>query len=95
MGIRDIILPGEVRQVMMLEIEADRAGRAELVKARHEVAAARARANTAKIMTENPDFARMQEMEVLLALAGKSGNVVVLPNLADLFVPRRKEGGGS
>ena len=94
-GVRDIILPGEVRQVMMLEIEADRAGRAELVKARHEVAAARARANTAKIMTENPDFARMQEMEVLLALAGKNGNVVVLPNLADLFVPRRKEASNS
>lgn len=94
-GIRDIILPGEVRQLMMLEIEADRAGRAALVKARHEVAAARARANTAKIMTENPDFARMQEMEALLALAGKSGNVVVLPNLADLFVPHRKGSGGS
>ena len=94
-GIRDIILPGEVRQLMMLEIEADRAGRAALVKARHEVAAARARANTAKIMTENPDFARMQEMEALLALAGKSGNVVVLPNLADLFVPHRKESSGS
>jgi regulator of protease activity HflC (stomatin/prohibitin superfamily) len=94
-GIRDIILPGEVRQVMMLEIEADRAGRADLVKARHEVAAARARANTAKILTENPDFARMREVDALVTLASKNGNVVVLPNLADLFVPRRQEGGTS
>ena len=92
-GIRDIILPGEVRQVMMLEVEADRAGRADLVKARHEVAAARARANTAKILNENPEFARLQEMEALISLAGKSGNVVLLPNLADLFVPRPKAGG--
>jgi regulator of protease activity HflC (stomatin/prohibitin superfamily) len=92
-GIRDVILPGEVRQVMMKEVEADRAGRAELVKARHEVAAARARANTAKVLSENPEVARLQEIEALVNLAGKSGNVVLLPNLADLFVPRRKEGG--
>lgn len=94
-GIRDVILPGEVRQVMMQEVEADRAGRAELVRARHEVAAARARANTAKVLAENPDVARLQEIEALVKLAGKSGNVVLLPNLADLFVPRRKEGTGS
>jgi regulator of protease activity HflC (stomatin/prohibitin superfamily) len=94
-GIRDIILPGEVRQVMMQEVEADRAGRADLVKARHEVAAARARANTAKILTENPEVARLQEIEALVNLAGKSGNVVLLPNLAELFVPRRKEVGPS
>jgi regulator of protease activity HflC (stomatin/prohibitin superfamily) len=93
-GIRDVILPGEVRQVMMQEVQADRAGRAELVKARHEVAAARARANTAKVLSENPEVARLQEIEALVNLAGKSGNVVLLPNLADLFVPRRKEGAG-
>ena len=94
-GIRDVILPGEVRQVMMQEVEADRAGRADLVRARHEVAAAQARANTAKVLSENPEVARMQEIEALVNLAGKSGNVVLLPNLADLFVPRRKEGAGS
>jgi regulator of protease activity HflC (stomatin/prohibitin superfamily) len=92
-GIRDVILPGEVRQVMMQEVEADRAGRAELVKARHEVAAARARANTARVLAENPEVARLQEIEALVNLAGKNGNVVLLPNLADLFVPRRKEAG--
>jgi regulator of protease activity HflC (stomatin/prohibitin superfamily) len=89
-GFRDIILPGEVRQVMMQEVQADRAGRADLVKARHEVAAARARANTAKILSENPEVARLQEIEALVNLAGKNGNVVLLPNLAELFVPRRK-----
>jgi regulator of protease activity HflC (stomatin/prohibitin superfamily) len=94
-GIRDVILPGEVRQVMMQEVQADRAGRADLVKARHELAAARARANTAKVLSENPEVARLQEIEALVNLAGKSGNVVLLPNLADLFVPRRKEAGAS
>ncbi len=84
-GIRDIVLPGQVRNVFLKEVEADREGRAELVKARHEVAAARARANTAKIMTENPAVLRMQELDALMRLAGKQGNVVMLPNLADLL----------
>ena len=50
------------------------------------MAAARARANTAKILTENPAVMRMQEMEALVKLAGKQGNVIMLPNLADLLV---------
>jgi regulator of protease activity HflC (stomatin/prohibitin superfamily) len=93
-GLRDVILPREVQRVMLMEVEADRTGRADLVKARHEVAAARARANTAKLLAETPEVARMQELDALLALAGKGGNVVLLPNLADLFTPRRdrKEG---
>jgi len=57
------------------------------------VAAARARANTAKILAETPEVARMQELDALLALAGKGGNVVLLPSLADLFVPRRAREG--
>jgi regulator of protease activity HflC (stomatin/prohibitin superfamily) len=87
-GIRDMVLPGSVRNVMLKEVEADREGRAELVKARHEVAAARARANTAKILAENPNVARMQEIDALVKLAGKQGNVLMLPNVAELFVPR-------
>lgn len=87
-GIRDIILPGQVRNVFLKEVEADREGRAELVKARHEVAAARARANTAKILTENPAIMRLQEIDALVQLASQSGNVVMLPNLADLLTRR-------
>ncbi len=90
-GVRDIVLPGTVRAVMMQEVEADRAGRAELVKARHEVAAARARANTAKILSENPNVVRLQELDALISLARGSGNVVLLPSLADLLVPRKTE----
>jgi regulator of protease activity HflC (stomatin/prohibitin superfamily) len=93
-GLRDVILPREVQRVMMQEVEADRAGRADLVKARHELAAARARANTAKVLAESPEVARMNEIDAILELAGKSGNVIVLPNLADLLAPRRRDEGG-
>lgn len=94
-GLRDVILPREVQQVLMREVEADRSGRADLVKARHEVAAARARANTAKILAETPEIARMQELDVLVQLASKNGTVVLLPNLAEVFVPRREPGSGA
>jgi len=94
-GLRDVILPREVQQVLMREVEADRSGRADLVKARHEVAAARARANTAKILAETPEIARMQELDVLVQLASKNGTVVLLPNLAEVFVPRRDQGTGA
>lgn len=94
-GIRDIVLPGQVRNIFLQEVEADRAGRADLIKARHEVAAARARANTAKILTENPAVLRLQEIDALVQLAGKHGNVIVLPNLADLLVRRVADSFGS
>ncbi len=94
-GVRDIVLPGNVRNVFMLEVEADRKGRAELIKARHEVAAARARANTAKILTENPAVIRLQELDALVDLAGKNGNVIMLPNLAELLTSRGNKANGN
>ena len=66
-------------------MEADIKGKANLVAARHEIAAARARANTARLLQENPNLARMQEIEMLNNLASKSGNVIVLPGLERLF----------
>ena len=83
LGVRDITLPKTVRDVMLKEVEAERSGRADLIRARHEVAAARARANTAKLLAENPTIVRMQELDTLVKLAEKPGHVVVVP--ANLF----------
>lgn len=80
-GVKDIVLPGAVRSVFLQEMEADLKGKADLVAARHEVAAARARANTAKLLQENPHLLRMQELELLAKMASKSGNVIVIPGL--------------
>ena len=80
-GVKDMVLPGAVRAVFLQEVEAELKGRASLVAARHEVAAARARANTAKLLQENPNLMRMQELETLAQLASKSGNVLIIPGL--------------
>lgn len=98
-GVKDIILPGVVRNVFLQEVEADLKGRASLVAARHETAAARARANTAKLLQENPDILRLQELETLAALASKAGNVLILPGLQSLLArgdgPAKPEAGPS
>jgi regulator of protease activity HflC (stomatin/prohibitin superfamily) len=84
-GVKDVVLPGIVRHVFLQEVEADHRGRAELIAARHETAAARARANTAKLLHDNPNILRLQELETLAALAGKPGNVLILPGLRGLL----------
>jgi regulator of protease activity HflC (stomatin/prohibitin superfamily) len=84
-GVKDMVLPGTVRAVFLQEVEADLKGRASLAAARHEVAAARARANTAKLIQENPQLLRLQELETLAQLASKSGNVLIIPGLSSLL----------
>ncbi len=86
-GVKDVMLPGAVRRVFLQEVEADRRGRAELIAARHETAAARAKANTAKLLHDHPNAMRLQELETLASLASKSGNVLVIPGL-DLLLAK-------
>ena len=97
-GVKDVVLPGAVRAVFLQEVEAELKGRAGLVAARHEVAAARARANTAKLLQENPHLLRLRELETLAALASKAGNVLIIPGL-DAFLnrdrPAAPPGGGT
>jgi regulator of protease activity HflC (stomatin/prohibitin superfamily) len=84
-GVKDLVLPGTVRTMFLQEVEAEHKGRASLVAARHEVAAARARANTARLLQENPNLLRLQELETLAQLAAKSGNVLIIPGLQALL----------
>lgn len=77
-GVKDIILPGDVKKMLAQELEAQRAGRAALVAAREEVAATRAKANTARLLEENPMLVRLREIEALAQVAGGLGNTVVI-----------------
>ncbi|MBI3911943.1 MAG: slipin family protein [Armatimonadetes bacterium] len=84
-GVRDVILPGEVKRMLTQEIQAQRAGRAALVTAREETAATRARANTARLLAENPVLLRLREIEALTQVAEGEGNTVVLALPAGLL----------
>ncbi len=64
-GLKDIILPGEMKTILNQVIEAEKSAQANLIRRREETAAARSQANTAKLLAENPVLARMKELELL------------------------------
>jgi len=64
-GLRDIILPGDMKTILNEVIVAQKHAEANLIRRREETAAARSQANTAKLLAENPVLARMKELEAL------------------------------
>jgi len=72
LGIRDVILPGEMKDLMNRVTEAKKAAEANLITRREEVAAIRSQANTAKILESSPTLMRLRELEVLEKVAGNA-----------------------
>jgi regulator of protease activity HflC (stomatin/prohibitin superfamily) len=72
-GVRDIILPGDMKDLMNRVTEAKKAAEANLIARREETAAIRSQANTAKLLEASPTLMRLRELEVLekIAAAGK------------------------
>ena len=64
-GLRDIILPGDMKVILNQVIVAQNQAEANLIRRREETAAARSQANTAKLLEQSPVLARMKELEAL------------------------------
>ncbi|QDT38988.1 slipin family protein [Stratiformator vulcanicus] len=77
-GVRDVILPGEMKDLMNKVTEAKKAAEAQLITRREETAALRSQANTAKLLADNPTLMRLRELEVLEQIASKANLNVVL-----------------
>ncbi len=77
-GIRDIILPGEMKDLLNKVTEAKKAAEANLIVRREETAAMRSQANTAKLLQDNPTLMRLRELEVLEKVAATAKLSVVL-----------------
>jgi regulator of protease activity HflC (stomatin/prohibitin superfamily) len=88
LGIRDLILPGDMKELMNKVIEAKKAAEANLITRREETAALRSQANTAKLLTESPTLMRLRELEVLekVVASGKLSVVLSDKGLADRVV---------
>jgi len=88
LGIRDVILPGEMKDLMNKVTEARKAAEAALITRREETAAMRSQANTAKILESSPTLMRLRELEVLEKVSEKANLTVVLgeKGLADRVV---------
>ena len=88
LGIRDVILPGEMKDILNRVTEARKAAEATLVTRREETAAIRSQANTARVFESNPTLMRLRELEVLEKVAEKANLSVVLGDggLADRVI---------
>jgi regulator of protease activity HflC (stomatin/prohibitin superfamily) len=79
-GVRDISLPGDMKEILNQVITAEKRAQANVIKRREETAAARSQANTARLLVDNPILARMKELEMLQeVLAGMRATIVLGP----------------
>ncbi|MCI8670265.1 MAG: slipin family protein [Lachnospiraceae bacterium] len=83
-GIRDIILPGEIREIMNSVLVAEKRAQANVITRREEVASTRSLLNTAKLMDENRTLYKLKELEYLERICENVGNISVNGN-ADLL----------
>jgi regulator of protease activity HflC (stomatin/prohibitin superfamily) len=77
MGLKDIILPGEMREILNQVVTAEKQAQANLIRRREETAATRSLLNTAKLMENNPLLVRLKEMETLEKIAEKVDKITV------------------
>jgi regulator of protease activity HflC (stomatin/prohibitin superfamily) len=74
-GVKDVILPGDVRDLLNKVVEAERTAKANLIRRQEETAATRSLLNTARLMEDNPLLLRLKELEALEKLVEKVGRI--------------------
>ncbi|MCB9778597.1 MAG: slipin family protein [Alphaproteobacteria bacterium] len=74
--VKDIVLPGEVRDIVRQVTVAKKQAEAQAIRRREEVAATRQLANTAKLLEQSPVLLRLKELEAMGELIGQlSGKI--------------------
>jgi regulator of protease activity HflC (stomatin/prohibitin superfamily) len=80
-GVKDIILPGDMKTILAKVVEADKAAQANVIRRREETAATRSLLNTAKVMEDNPVALRLKELETLEKVTEKIDRISVYGGL--------------
>jgi len=84
-GLRDIVLPGEMKAILNQVMEARKKAEASNIERREETASTRSLANTAQLLEKNPTLMRLKELEVLERIASKASNLNLGTDLLTLF----------
>jgi regulator of protease activity HflC (stomatin/prohibitin superfamily) len=84
-ALKDIILPGDIREILNQVVTAEKQAQANLIRRREETAATRSLLNTAKLMEENPLLVRLKELETLERIADKVQQITVVGGLNELL----------
>ncbi|NJM79539.1 MAG: slipin family protein [Flavobacterium sp.] len=91
-GIRDIILPGDMKEIMNQVLVAEKKAQANSIMRREETASTRSLLNTAKLMEENEMLWKLKEMEYVEKIADKIGEITIsgsgniIGQLKEIFV---------
>ena len=91
-GIRDIVLPGDVKEIMNQVLVAEKKAQANIILRREETASTRNLLNTARLMEDNPMLFRLKEMEYVEKIAEKvssisvNSNGVLIDQLRQIFI---------
>ncbi|MGI9343721.1 MAG: slipin family protein [Gammaproteobacteria bacterium] len=80
-GVKDIILPGDMKEILGKVVEAEKVAQANVIRRREETNATRSLLNTAKVMEDNPTALRLKELETLEKVTEKVGNISVIGGL--------------
>ena len=80
-GVKDVILPGDMKDILNQVVQAEKAAQANIIKRREETAATRSLLNTARLMDENPVLLRLKELEALEKITEKVDKLTVFGGL--------------
>jgi regulator of protease activity HflC (stomatin/prohibitin superfamily) len=80
-GVKDIILPGDMKLILAKVVEAEKAAMANVIRRREETAATRSLLNTARVMEDNPTALRLKELETLEKVTEKIDKISVFGGL--------------
>ena len=84
-GVKDIILPGEMKDILNHVVQTEKAAQANVIRRREETAATRSLLNTAKLMESNPTLLRLKELETLEKVVEKVDKISVYDGLNGLL----------
>lgn len=74
-GVKDVILPGDIKDILNTVLLAEKKAQANLITRREETASTRSLLNTAKLMDENQTLYRLKELEFLEKICEKIGTI--------------------
>jgi regulator of protease activity HflC (stomatin/prohibitin superfamily) len=96
-AIKDVVLPGDMRDILNKVVSAEKEAEAQVIRRREETNATRSLLNTARVMAENPVMLRLKELEALEKIADKvqsltvhNGTKGLLEDLVSLKGPETK-----
>jgi regulator of protease activity HflC (stomatin/prohibitin superfamily) len=80
-GVKDVILPGEMREILNGVVQAEKQAQANVIRRREEANATRSLLNTAKLIDESPVLMRLKELEALEKVTEKIDRLTVFGGL--------------